>query len=42
MTENRAEKAKNHMKATYAFGIMAFVGALSVVAMVLWLAYHMK
>jgi hypothetical protein len=42
MTENRAEKAKNHMKATYAFGIAAFVGGLSVVAMFLWLVYHVK
>jgi hypothetical protein len=42
MTENRAEKAKNHMKATYAFGIAAFVGGLSAIAMVVWLVHHMK
>jgi hypothetical protein len=42
MSENLAEKAKSHMKTTYAAGLAVFVGGLSAVAMFMWLVYHVK
>jgi hypothetical protein len=42
MSENRASEAKSNTTTFYAFGIAGFAGALSVLAMVIWLVNHVK
>jgi hypothetical protein len=42
MTHSVAAEAKSKSTMFYAFGVAAFTGGMSVVAMFLWLVYHVK
>jgi hypothetical protein len=42
MSENRAAEAKSMTTKFYAFGVVAFTGAVSVIAMVIWLFKNVR